>query len=120
MMGPSYRLEINSVKSVLAKRGLEERGRVQRFVDSEVLRRASPFVPLRTGTLMRSGPLSTSVGSGVVTYNAPYASAQYYKHRKVGSATGALRGPMWFERMKSSQGKAIIQSAAQMAGGTSK
>ena len=42
--------------------------RKQMFVDSEVLRRCSPRVPLRTGMLEKSGKLGTDVGSGEVDY----------------------------------------------------
>mgnify|MGYP006896598023 CR=1 FL=1 len=38
--------------------------RMQKFVDSEVLRRCSPRVPFQTGTLEKSGKLGTTVGSG--------------------------------------------------------
>ena len=42
--------------------------RMQKFVDSEVLRRCSPRVPFQTGTLEKSGKLGTTVGSGLVEY----------------------------------------------------
>lgn len=40
--------------------------RMQKFVDSEVLRRCSPRVPFQIGTLEKSGKLGTTVGSGIV------------------------------------------------------
>lgn len=92
----------------------------QRFIDSEVLRRCSPRVPLRTGMLEKSGQLGTEVGSGEVRYTAPYARAQYYRNGSVGSATGSLRGPKWFERMKNADGADILAGAAKMAGGEAK
>ena len=52
--------------------------RMQKFVDSEVLRRCSPRVPFQTGTLEKSGKLGTTVGSGIVEYIAPYARKQYW------------------------------------------
>lgn len=89
----------------------------QKFVDREVLRLSGPFVPLLTGTLIRSGILGTEVGSGLVQWIAPYARSQYYSPRKPGSATGTLRGPFWFERMKQAHGKKIIAGARKIAGG---
>ena len=89
----------------------------QKFVDSEVLRLSSPYIPLRTGMLMKSGQLGTDIGSGLVQWIAPYAAAQYYRPGKAGSITGGLRGPMWFERMKADHGKEIIAGARQRAGG---
>ena len=52
--------------------------RAQRFLDSEVLRCSAPYVPMRSGALMRSGTNGTVLGSGQVKYNAPYARIQYY------------------------------------------
>ena len=89
----------------------------QKFVDSEVLRLSAPYVPLRTSMLLKSGQLGTDIGSGEVQYIAPYAHKQYYSPRKPGSATGALRGPLWFERMKADHGKEIIAGAKKIAGG---
>jgi len=89
----------------------------QTFVDSEVLRLCEPFIPLLTGTLIKTGILGTDVGSGKVQWIAPYARSQYYSRRKVGSQTGGARGPHWFERMKALHGKTIITGARKIAGG---
>jgi len=89
----------------------------QKFVDSEVLRLSEPFVPLRTGMLVKSGILGTDIGSGVVSYIAPYARRHYYSPRKPGSETGPLRGPHWFHRMKEVHGPKIIAGARRIAGG---
>jgi Minor capsid protein len=89
----------------------------QRFVDSEVLRLSEPYIPLLTGTLIKSGILGTEIGSGLVQWIAPYAKAQYYSPRKPGSLTGPLRGPFWFERMKEVSGQTILTGAKKIAGG---
>jgi hypothetical protein len=90
----------------------------QKFVDSEVLRLDEPNVPLRTGMLVMSGILGTDVGSGSVSYIAPYARYQYYSPRAVGSETGPQRGPYWFERMKAVYRDQIIAGARAIAGGS--
>lgn len=87
----------------------------QKFVDSEVLRLSEPYIPLRTGMLVMSGTLGTEIGSGTVQWIAPYAKAQYYGHHKVGSETGPLRGPFWFERMKAASGPQIVAGARKIA-----
>jgi hypothetical protein len=87
----------------------------QKFVDSEVLRLSEPYIPLLTGTLIKTGILGTDIGSGEVKWLAPYAKAQYYSARKPGSATGRQRGPYWFERMKAVHGRKIIAGAKQIA-----
>ncbi len=83
--------------------------RAQMFVDSEVLRLSEPYIPLKTSMLIKSGILGTKIGSGLVQWIAPYAKRQYYKGRLPGtSATGALRGRLWFERMKAASMKTIL------------
>lgn len=88
----------------------------QKFVDSEVLRLSDPYIPLRTGMLIKSGILGTVIGNGEVAWIAPYAKAQYYRARKPGSQTGALRGPYWFQRMKAVHGRTLISRARSIAG----
>lgn len=84
--------------------------RKQMFVDSEVLRRCSPRVPLRTGMLEKSGKLGTDVGSGEVDYIAPYAAYQYYGTSDT-RPYDANRGAHWFERMKAAEKEDILRGA---------
>lgn len=98
----------------------EKFNRAQAFVDSEVLRLSEPYTPLRTGTLVKTGILGTEIGSGWVRWIAPYARRQYYLKRRTGSATGPLRGPMWFERMKTAHKDVILRGAAKLTGGKPK
>ncbi len=87
----------------------------QRFVDSEVLRLSEPFIPLRTGMLIKSGILGTEIGSGEVSWIAPYARQQYFGTRRIGRETGPLRGGQWFERMKAVHKPTIIAGARRLA-----
>ena len=91
--------------------------KAQKFMDSEILRLSEPFIPLLTGVLVKSGILGTDIGSGEVSWIAPYAMSQYYRSGKPGSQTGKLRGPMWFERMKEIHGDALVFKAKRIAGG---
>ena len=86
----------------------------QGFVDNEVLRLCDPFIPMKTGMLIKSGILGTEIGSGIVRWIAPYAGAQYYMIRKNLSTTGPLRGPYWFERMKQIYKKSILKGAKKI------
>lgn len=90
--------------------------RAQKFVDSEVLRLDSPYMPIKTGALIKSGQLGTVVGSGEVNYVAPYAAAQYYNTAQ-GRSYDPQRGGMWFERMKADHKSEIIGGAKKIAGG---
>lgn len=82
----------------------------QMFVDSEVLRRCSPRVPLRTGMLEKSGILGTDIGSGEVNYIAPYAARQYYNTSDI-RFYDANRGAHWFARMKVAEKDDILRGA---------
>lgn len=113
----SAKLELNSLQKILKRRGLEKKGEVQRFVDSEILRLSEPYVPVMDGILKGSGKLNTVVGSGKVVYKTPYAKRQYYAGRAPGTSTkGSLRGRQWFERMKNSHLHEILQGAREIAG----
>lgn len=90
--------------------------KAQKFVDSEVLRLCSPLVPFQTGMLDKSGTLGTEIGSGEVRYIAPYAAKQYYDTAESRPYDGQ-RGAKWFERMKASHRKEILDGAKKLAGG---
>jgi hypothetical protein len=92
----------------------------QVFVDSEVLRLCEPLTPLLTSMLIKSGTLGTVPGQGFVSWIAPYSRKQYYSPRAVGSQTGPQRGPFWFQRMKDTSGKQILDGAQKIAAGESK
>ncbi len=70
------RIECDAEK-IIAERGLGSRGKVQEFIDSEVLRKCAPYVPWDNGDLNESGTLNTSIGSGLVIYDTPYARRWY-------------------------------------------
>lgn len=103
---------------LLKKRGLEDGGPVQRFVDSEVIKLLEPYMPMDTGNLILSGTRGTKLGSGEVIYNAPYAAKQNYHGRAPGtSEKGPLRGNHPFDRMKADHKDDILRAAAKKAGG---
>ena len=85
----------------------------QKFLDSEILRGCEPYIPFRTGMLVMSGILGTYIGSGLVSWIAPYAHRQYYLKR----ATKGLRGPFWFARWKPVGAQKAIAGARKIAGG---
>ena len=109
-------VKIKSTAELLKDRGLDNRGNVQKFVDSEVLRLCSPYVPFQTGNLDRSGVTGTSIGSGEVNYIAPYAAQQYYK-TSISRPYDPQRGAKWFERMKIDHKAEILRGAKKISGG---
>ena len=92
-------------------------GRVQRFIDSEVLRCTEPYVPFRTGMLARTGYTNTEIGSGQVEYGGPYAG-RLYRHPEYDFDTSshADAGAYWFERMKVDHRDDILRGARKEAG----
>lgn len=114
-MDMTSRIIIHDIKRSVAKRGLEVGGQVQRFIDSEVLRRTDPYVPFDTGALKASGTRHTRIGSGNVIYRTPYARKMYY-NPQFNFQGGPMRGGKWFERMKADNRDSILRGAAQVAG----
>lgn len=109
---------MKSYQQILKERGLDDYGRVQRFIDSEVIKLMSPYTPKDTGTGIDTATQLTDIGSGEVRQGgskAPYMKKWYYTQANF---TGApLRGTYWFERMKQNGGKKkILQGAIREAG----
>ena len=108
---------------LLQERGLEDMGRVQKYIDSEVIRQMDPYTPFRLGTLKESPYFSTQIGSGLIVQSTPYARYHYYGKVMVGPApkqvtdiplkyNGApMRGAFWFERMKADHATDILRGA---------
>lgn len=88
--------------------------KAQKYVDSSVLRLSEPYIPLITGTLIKSGILGTVIGTGEVNYLAPYSRSVYNSKTPIGRPTGALRGPKWFERMKAGKKDEIFKGASKI------
>jgi hypothetical protein len=84
----------------------------QKFLDNEVLKDCAPYVPMRTGQLMRSGQNGTNIGSGQVVYNAPYAKKVYYATKaNFSRAKHPQASSQWFEKAKAIKKKDWINGA---------
>lgn len=93
-----YEINLNGVNP-------EKIHRAQMYIDSEIIRRCEPYVPMKTGSLKRSGITGTHVGTGVIKYTAPYAKRQYFAGK-----SNCQRGRKWVKRMWLSQGMDIIKN----------
>ncbi len=114
--GKNWKLVLEDTRTMLKRRHIGEGEYAQRYVDSEVLRRCTPYVPFETGELIRSGIRETRIGSGKVKYRTPYARRWYYTPAQFFGAP--KRGNYWFEKMKRNGGaKAILRGAARITGG---
>lgn len=125
-------------------RHTEDFKNAQEFIDSECIRCMNKYAPMRNGILVRSAVLGTRIGSGKIYQVAPYARYQYYGKLMVSRITGssyARQGEskvltdkdlqystlrhqeaqkLWFEKMKTEHGEAILRGAARIAGGKPK
>lgn len=113
------RFDIKSAEEIKRERGLMRGGRVQKFIDSECIRRMDPLTPKKTGTMIRSATFGTVKGTGKIMQTAPYSKKNYYHNGGYGMQGlqhGGKRGRKWFERMKSAFLKTILQGAAKLAG----
>ena len=109
---------IKPTEQLLRERGLQRGGKVQKFIDSECIRHMDKYTPMRTGHLKDNSIDKKAIGSGLIIYNAKYARNVYYNsagHGKEGTANGGLRGRLWFERMKASCLKLILDGARKIA-----
>ena len=104
-----------NIDKVLQKRGLEEGGKVQQFIDTECLKLCAPKVPKDSNTLIESGNIHTKIGSGQLEYRTPYARRWYYMPAKFQGAPE--RGNYWFERMKQQHKAQILAGAKKKASG---
>lgn len=100
-----YKININGVNP-------EKIHRTQMYIDSEIIKRSEPYVPLKTGSLKRSGITGTRIGTGVIKYTTPYAKRQYFTGK-----SSVQRGRKWVKRMWLSQGKNIIKNANKILNG---
>lgn len=73
--------------------GLEEKGRVQRFIDNECIRLMKPYTPNLNGVLIDSATAITEIGSGMIIQKTPYARYQYYGNLMVDPKT--LKGSFY-------------------------
>ncbi len=120
-------LELDKTKEILKRHGLDEGGYIQKYVDNEVLKRSSKYIPFRTGALMNMGILGTVIGSGEVAWLGVKPRYLYYGKVMVGTPPktvtnkdltyygGPQRGAFWFERMKASEGQEIVKGAQELA-----
>lgn len=111
------KFDMDPREQILGKRGLNERGRVQMFIDNEVLKLSEPYTPRKTGALSGSGRASTVIGSGLVTWNAIHSKTQYYKYGD-SRRYDPLRGGHWFDRMKADHRDDIVRGSRKAAGAT--
>lgn len=88
------KVTFKGAEKILADKGLDEGGKVQRFFSSEVMRVSNPYVPFRDGVLQASARIADD-GDGI-TYSTPYARYLWFGKLMVDPITkkGAFYNPM--------------------------
>ena len=136
-----WQLELKNVRQLYRELGLEERGKVQKFLDKTVGDNLKRYVSHNTGTQEKSIPIASNYGSGKVIINVPYARFQAEGKVMVGIKSrsawakrgerkvvinknlryhgGGLRGAHPFERMKADKRESILRQTANYAKGVS-
>lgn len=73
---PNVRVEFDTAK--LMNRFKMNEKKAHAILDTQVMKDTDKFVRFRTGMLARSVQLATTIGSGKVIYDTPYAQRAYY------------------------------------------
>ena len=102
----------------IKKRDLKEGGQVQKYIDNECIKLMDPLTPFDEGDLKEAATKGTTLGSGRIVQQTPYARRWYYEPANFQDSP--TRGNRWFDRMKASNRDAILQGAASLAGAKGK
>ena len=125
------------LQTIYKSLGLEEKGKVQAFLDKTTAENLQRYVSRKSGVQERSIPVSSKYGSGRVIINVLYAQFQaggkvmvgVYSHspwakrgekkivtsKKLVYHGDSLRGSRPFERMKADKKSKIINQTADYA-----
>lgn len=115
------------INTILKNHGLEEDGRINKFLRDQVDRLSDPYIPMDSGSLKR---IKTYPSNHEIKYTSPYSKYQYYGKlmlAKDGSSYANLgerkvltskdlkyqgapkRGAKWDKRMWQDKGKTICK-----------
>ena len=85
--GFSVKVKINPATKIIKDHGLDNNGRVTRFLRDDMDRLMNPYIPFDTGRLRRN---KTYPNNYSIKYTSPYAKYQYY-----GKLMLAKNGSAW-------------------------
>lgn len=114
----AVKVSTKSFNELSKQLGLNEKGKIQQFVDMTVRNNLMAYVSFRTGAQEQSIKNATVLGSGKVIINVPYAEYQAYS-KKIKKRVGK-RGTQPFERMKSDKKASILKQIIAYANKISK
>lgn len=133
----SLTIKTKSLQTIYRSLGLEDKGRVQAFLDKTVAENLQKYVSRKSGAQEKSIPIASKYGSGKVIINVPYARFQAEGKVMVGVKSHStwarkgekkmvtnrnltyhserLRGKHPFERMKADKKQSILNQTASYA-----
>jgi len=108
-------VKLKPTSVIKARLGIEPNGRVQRFFTQTCRKHMDKYVPMDEGNLRTI----VDVGINYITYESPYAHAQYIGYTKgpVRNYTTAGTGPYWDKRMVSAEMDKVEQEVKKFVGG---
>lgn len=72
----SVTIKTKTLSEIYRSLGLEEKGKVQQFLDKTVSQNLQKYVAFSSGTMEKSIKIATVPGSGKIVINVPYARFQ--------------------------------------------
>ncbi len=133
----AFIIKTKSLQTIYRSLGLEERGKVQAFLDKTVAENLQKYVSRKSGVQEKSIPIASKYGSGRVIINVPYARFQAEGKVMIGVKSNSpwarrgerkvvtnrnltyhserLRGKHPFERMKADKRDRILSQTANYA-----
>ena len=100
-------MALNPISTIKANLGIEPNGPVQKYFTNTCYRYMDKYVPKDNGTLRTT----VTIKSDSITYEQPYAHAQYVGYTKgpVKNYTTAGTGPYWDKRMVSADMTNVVR-----------
>lgn len=133
----AFVIKTKSLQTIYRSLGLEDKGRVQAFLDKTVAENLQKYVSRKSGAQEKSIPIASKYGSGKVVINVPYARFQAEGKVMIGVKSNSpwarrgerkvvtsrdlkyhsekLRGKHPFERMKADKKQSILNQTAKYA-----
>lgn len=91
---------------------------IQDHVDTQCVKRMTPFVPVALPKYRHAGKLRDSVKiskPGEIVFTAKFARKDYYAHKNHQRGGNPKAKRLWFEVMKDTDGEAILKGAKAIA-----
>lgn len=100
-------MKLKPISTIKAGLGIKPNGRVQKYFTARCYQHMDKYVPKDTGNLRENVILD----SDSITYQSPYAHAQYVGHTKgpVLNYTTPGTGPYWDKRMVSAEIQDVVK-----------